>query len=421
MAAHLDGKQAAALDVTGLAQKGGAVLSHLSIAPAGAPEPVARIAPGRADTLIAGDTIVTAGGESLAMCHPERTRAVGDSDFAPTAEFVMHGTQNFRTSGPELRVRKSVRALSAYPTTSLAERLLGDQLYSNMILTGAAFQQGLIPISLSAIEEAIRLNGVAVDANLAAFHVGRLAVAKPEALPRDPDEAGRKTETLDQLVERLSAELAAYADEAYADRFRRLVTRARETEKRLNATDMRPLTRAVAENFYKLMAYKDEYEVARLYTDPAFRAKLGKAFGGYRKIRIQLAPPMLSRTDPATGRPKKSSFGPWVFRVFGLLARMKGLRGTRLDPFGWTEERRTERALIGEYESVIDGILTALTPDRMKSALALAKLPESIRGYGPIKMASIEEARLRRIALLTAFDKAADAEGAREMPMIAAE
>jgi indolepyruvate ferredoxin oxidoreductase len=190
---------------------------------------------------------------------------------------------------------------------------------------------------------------------------------------------------------------------------------------RLNATDMRPLTRAVAENFYKLMAYKDEYEVARLYTDPAFRAKLGKAFGGYRKIRIQLAPPMLSRTDPATGRPKKSSFGPWVFRVFSLLARMKGLRGTRLDPFGWTEERRTERALIGEYESVIDGILTALTPDRMKSALALAKLPESIRGYGPIKMASIEEARLRRIALLTAFDKAADAEGAREMPMIAAE
>jgi indolepyruvate ferredoxin oxidoreductase len=169
------------------------------------------------------------------------------------------------------------------------------------------------------------------------------------------------------------------------------------------------------------MAYKDEYEVARLYTDPTFKAKLGMAFGSFSKIRIQLAPPVLSRTDPATGRPKKYSFGPWVFRVFGLLARMKGLRGTRLDPFGRTEERKAERALISEYESVIDGILTALTPDRMKSALALARLPESIRGYGPIKMANIEEARLRRIALLAAFEKVAEAEGAREMPMIAAE
>ena len=425
MAAHVDGKRAATLDITGLAQKGGAVLSHLSIAAGGASEPIAKIAPGHADALIAGDVIVAAGRDSLTMCDSERTRAVSDSDFAPTAEFVMRGTQDYRTSEPEVRVRKAVRTLAAYPTTSMAERLIGDQLYSNMILTGAAFQKGLIPISLAAIEQAIRLNGVSVEANLAAFHVGRLAVTKPEALPGSGNKADRQAETLEELIERLAAELTAYADDAYADRFRRLVARAWDVEEDLkidpHTDNTWPLTRAVAENFFKLLAYKDEYEVARLYTDPAFKKKLAKAFGGYKRIRIQLAPPLVSPIDPATGRPKKYRFGPWVFPLFSLLARLKGLRGTRFDPFGRTEERKTERKLIGEYESVIGSVLSSLSPDRMKAALALARLPETIRGFGPVKMASIEEAHLRRLALLAEFEMAPRNKDAHELSMLAAE
>ncbi|MBX2805349.1 MAG: indolepyruvate ferredoxin oxidoreductase family protein [Hyphomicrobiales bacterium] len=425
MATHLDGKQAAALDITGLAQKGGAVLSHLSIAPAGAPEPLAKIAPGRADTLIAGDLIVAAGGDSLAMCNPERTRAISDFDFAPTAEFVMHGTQNFRLSAPELRLRKSVNELSSHHTGRIAQKLIGDQLYSNMILTGIAFQQGAIPISLTAIEQAIRLNGVAVEANLAAFHTGRLAFGKPEALPRDPDDTDHPDETLEQLVARLATELTAYADDAYAERFRHLVARSQEAEEQLTSGQQSdgglPFTHAVAENFYKLMAYKDEYEVARLYTDAGFRKKLASAFGGYRKIRIQLAPPMISQIDPATGRPKKRSFGPWIFHAFGVLARMKGLRGTRFDPFGWTEERKMERRLIDDYESLISRVLASLNADCMKQALALARLPADIRGYGPVKLASIKEADLRRVAMLDAFEKASHSPGQHDLPMIAAE
>ncbi len=426
MAAHLDGRQAAALDVTGLAQKGGAVLSHLAIAPAGAPEPAALIAPGRADTVIAGDAIVAAGADALSLADPGRTNAVADADLAPTAEFVMHGTQTYRTSGPEIRLRKSIRELTSLPVTTLAERLLGDQLCSNMILTGAAFQKGWLPVSLEAMEQAITLNGVAVESNLAAFHAGRLAVARPEALPGLQNKDRQTEESLDALIARLADELTAYADDAYADRFRGLVAKVMETETALghapSGSPPLPLTRAVAQNFFKLMAYKDEYEVARLYADPAFRTKLGEAFGGYKRLRVLLAPPLISRTDPATGRPKKMSFGPWVFTVFSLLTKLKGLRGTRFDPFGRTQERRMERALIEDYGRTVERLLPALDAGNFRTALAIAKLPEDIRGYGPVKMARMEEARIAQLRLLAEFDAAGnDARKSEKRAMIAAE
>jgi indolepyruvate ferredoxin oxidoreductase len=427
MAAHIDGRQAASLDVTGLAQKGGAVLSHLAIAPAGAPAPIARITPGGADCLIAGDAVVAASADSLTLCDPARTIAVADDDIAPTADFVLHGSQGYRTSRPVIRLRQAVRELTSRPIGSAAETLLGDRIYANIMVVGVAFQRGCLPLSLEAIEQAIRLNGAAVNANLAAFHAGRLIVARPDALAAfSLMLSAGAPETLDALIDRLAGELVAYQDDAHAARFRRLVARVRLAETAMNdgAAKARrsPLTEAVARNFFKLMAYKDEYEVARLYADPGFRAKLAAAFDGKPRLRVLLAPPLLARTDPATGRPRKISFGAWIFPVFGALARLKFLRGTAFDPFGWTTERRSERRLIADYERTIETLLPSLSRSNLDTAIAIAKLPERIKGFGPLKTASIEACRpLKQKLLAEYYDRGASTDRPAAPQMIAAE
>jgi indolepyruvate ferredoxin oxidoreductase len=408
MAAHIDGCQAASLDVTGLAQKGGAVLSHLAIAPAGAAAPVARIGAGEADCVIAGDLVVAAGSECLTMCDPERTVAVADEDIPPTAEFVLHGSQGYRTSRPHVRLRKSVREFVGHPIGSMAEALLGDTIYANMMLVGAAYQLGHVPLSLVAIEQAIALNGVAVEANRAAFQGGRLLVAQPGALKAFlPGRPVTQPETINELIVRLGNELAAYQDEAYASRYRHTVDSVRTAETALSdgASQQRPLrlTEAVARNLFKLMAYKDEYEVARLYSDAAFKARLASTFDGTPKLKVLLAPPLLARTDPATGRPKKIAFGPWVFGAFRLLAKLKRLRGSAFDPFGWSQERRAERQLIAEYEATIEAILPRVTRSNLATAVTIAELPDGIRGFGPVKMQRIAEVMASRLKLLAEF------------------
>ncbi len=425
MAAHIDGKQAASLDVTGLAQKGGAVLSHLAIAPAGAAAPIARIAPGGADCVIVGDLVVAASADGLSLCDPERTVAIADSDIAPTADFILHGSQAYRTSRPEIRLRQTVRDLTSHPIGAAAEAILGDRLYANMMLVGLAFQRGYFPLSLDAIEQAITLNGVAVETNLAAFHAGRLIMAKPDAL--NTFAIGRPAsapETLDELIDRLGRELAAYQNEAYAARFHRLVGQVRAAEAALSGSPGQrlALTEAVARSLFKLMAYKDEYEVARLYNDPDFKAKLASRFDGKPKLKVLLAPPLLARTDPATGRPRKMTFGPWIFAAFKLLARLKVLRGTPFDPFGWTSERRAERRLIDDYEGTIETLIRVLSRSNLDVAIAIAELPMQIKGFGSIKAASIEAYRQSERRLANAFcDRMATPDRATEPKLIAAE
>jgi indolepyruvate ferredoxin oxidoreductase len=404
MAAHIDGKRSASLDITGLAQKGGAVVSHLAFAPAGAPEPIARIAAGAADGIIAGDMVVAASAEALALCDPQRTLAVADEDIAPTTEFVLRGTRGYRTSRPQMRLQKAVRELTSRRASAVAEALLGDTIYGNMMLAGLAFQRGLIPLSAQAVEQAIALNGTAVAANLAAFRAGRLLIAAPKRLEAFlPSAHEAAPESLDALVERFAQELVAYQDEAYAARFRLLVERVRLAETLLDTGPARPLTEAVARSLFKLMAYKDEYEVARLYADPAFKAKLAAQFGGQGKLKVLLAPPLLSRTDPATGRPRKMSFGPWIFTAFRILASLKSLRGTRFDPFGWMAERRTERRLIEECEATVETLLRGLSPANVQAATAIAALPMRIAGFGPVKMARIAEVKASEKKLLAAL------------------
>ena len=229
-------------------------------------------------------------------------------------------------------------------------------------------------------------------------------------------------ESLDSLIGRFAHELIAYQDEAYAARFRLLVERVRLAETLLDVGPARPLTEAVARSLFKLMGYKDEYEVARLYADPAFKAKLASQFGGEGKLKVLLAPPLLSRTDPATGRPRKMSFGPWVFTVFKILAKLKTLRGTRFDPFGWMAERRTERRLVEEYEATVDTLLRSLSPANVEAAAVIAALPMRIAGFGPIKMARIAEVKASEKELLAAFRRRnGQSEPAKPLKLQAAE
>ncbi|MGI9493347.1 MAG: DUF6537 domain-containing protein, partial [Geminicoccaceae bacterium] len=410
MAAHIDGRRTATLDITGLAQKGGAVISYLRFGPWNQPLFGAKIAPGHADLVIASDLVVTAGPDCLALCDPDRTQVVADETVMPTAAFIREQSEPHHRGGSLIeRVRANVCDLSAMTARLNAERLFGDAIFSNLMLVGAAYQRGLLPLSLASLEQAIALNGVAVDRNRAAFHTGRLLIAAPERLQHDSDRTGSTDESLDGLIERLASELESYADAAYADRFLSTIATVRLAETALGAESL-PLTEAVSKNLFKLMAYKDEYEVARLHSDPDFRARLREEFGPNARLSIHLAPPLLSKADPRTGKPKKRSFGPWIFPVLKALAKLKSLRGTWFDPFGWTAERKLERRLIDEYERTLNVILPTLSPERHQTAVELANVPEMIRGFGPIKAAAIERAEQRKRDLFETYNSIDEAD-----------
>ncbi len=394
MAAHLEGKGCTVLDQAGLAQKFGPVVTHVRIAAKQDDIYAVRIAAGETDLLLGCDLVVAAGDDSLTRLNDQISHAVINSHESATAEF----TRNPDAQVPGKAMREALMdAVGAEKThfidaTRLATRLMGDSIATNLFLLGFAYQQGLLPLSAEAIEKAISINGVSTELNLQAFRWGRRAVLEREAvekLARPVEQAGPICQTLEEIVDWRVDFLTKYQSAAYAKRYRAMVERVREVD---TADDL-ALSKAVARYYFKLLAYKDEYEVARLYSEPEFREQLEAQFEGDYKLQFHLAPAWLAKRDSATGEPRKRELGPWVLNAFGVLAKLKFLRGTPLDVFGYGHDRRVERELISEYEHNLDQLLAQLKPTNYRTAVAIAALPEQIRGYGPVKERSIAKAR----------------------------
>jgi indolepyruvate ferredoxin oxidoreductase len=400
MAAHLEGKGAAAIDMAGLAQKGGAVFSHVKIA--ARPEDIhaVRVGAGEADLVLGGDLVVAGAKSALATMRAGATAALVDSaelfpgDFTRRPDFEL----------PAERIKASIRARCGdgarfVEASAAASALFGAATSANVVLLGCAYQAGLLPVGAAALRRAIELNGEATATNLAAFDWGRALVADPSSLAAFMRPAAASDDSLEALIERRAAFLTDYQDRAYAERFRVGVALAAEAE-RQRAPGSDAFAKTVARGLFKLMAYKDEYEVARLYSDGAFAAELKDAFDGDLKLTFYLAPSWLARGDGRGGEPKKIVYGSWMMAALRLLARFRRLRGTRFDPFGALAERRAERALIADYEALVGELCAGLTADNRDLAVALAALPETIRGYGPVKMKAIAAADEERRRLL---------------------
>jgi indolepyruvate ferredoxin oxidoreductase len=407
MAAHLEGRGCTVLDFTGLAQKNGAVMSHIRLAPRPEDLHAVRIAGGGAHLLLGCDMVVAAGPEALSRVEAGVTKAVINAYVQPTAGFIADRDIDFGADAMQRSIREAAGGAASFVDgTGLATALMGDSIAANLFMVGYAWQRGLVPLSLAAIHQAIELNAVAVEANKRTFAWGRLAAHDPaevesQARPLMREER-RGEQTLDELIAHRAAHLADYQDEAYAARYRALVAEVASAEQ-ARTKGRTALTEAVARSFAKLMAYKDEYEVARLYTSGDFRRKLQAQFEGDIRLQFHLAPPLLAKRDPHTGELQKRAYGSWMMGALRLLARLKHLRGSRLDLFGRSEERRTERGLIVEYEATVRTVLQNLTPDNHAVAVEIAALPDQIRGFGHVKARSIVTAKEREAGLLKQF------------------
>ncbi|RZJ12358.1 MAG: indolepyruvate ferredoxin oxidoreductase family protein [Rubrivivax sp.] len=398
MAAHLEGKGVVTQDAAGLAQKGGATWSHIQIA--NAPEDIycTKVGTAEADLVIACDAIVAANKSTLAVMREGRTFVALNTHGSPTASLVNNPDWSFPGGACEQAVGKAVGAdfFGAFDAEEVAVKLLGDSLYTNPLMLGYAWQQGRIPLSYDALMRAIELNGVQVDNNKAAFEWGRRCAHDLKAV-QSLYAAQQviqlvKRQGVDEIVAKRIDFLTAYQSAAYAADYKAFVDKVRAAEGPLGTTR---LTEAVARYLFKLMAYKDEYEVARLHTETGFAEKIAGMFEGDYKIVHHLAPPMVAKQN-TKGELVKRPFGPWIRPAFGLLAKMKGLRGTAFDLFGYTAERKTERALIGEYRASIEAILArGLTAERLALATDIARIPEEIRGYGHVKERHLHAARAR--------------------------
>ena len=411
MAAHLESRGCSVLDQTGLAQKGGAVVSHVRIA--SSPEDIAatRVAAGSADLVLGCDVVVSGGRDALTTMHRQRTRAVINSHQAMTGEFTRDSDLVF----PGDRLARAIVSMTGdenadfIDATRIATALTGDAIGTNLFMLGYAYQNGLVPLSAGAIERAIELNGVAVEMNKQAFLWGRRTAADPErvsrvAFPSVAVAAPARPKSLDEIIEHRAAFLADYQDAGYAQRYRDLVAKARDAEAR-TAKGRTGLAHAVARCYFKLLAYKDEYEVARLYVNGDFERKLAAQFEGDYRLEFHLAPPLFSKIDPATGEPKKRGYGAWTLRLFKWLAGMRGLRGTPWDIFGYGEERKLERQLIVDYERMIATLLDGLNQSNHAVAVEIASIPEHIRGFGPVKRRAVDCARQRQREMLSEFQK----------------
>ncbi len=406
-AARLEGKGATVLDKAGLAQKYGAVTSHVRIAERADDLHAVRIATGGARLLLGIDLVVAASREATSRLDRSASHAVINGARMPTGDFTRVPDLAYPADQLERVIAASARGIDVVDATRLATALIGDAVYANLFLLGVAYQRGLVPLGADAIERAIALNGVATDANLRAFRWGRAAAHDRQAVLDAAAETGTlreeaPAEGLDALIERRAADLRAYQNTAYAARYRALVARVREAE-RQRAPGRESLGEAVARAYHKLLAYKDEYEVARLFTDGRFQARVASQFEGRIGLRFSLAPPLFARRDPETGHLKKQVFGPWMLPAFRLLVAFRGLRGTALDPFGYTAERRRERALIGEYEATVEALIAGLGSDNHALAVEIAEVPLAMRGFGHVKEANIACAKEREAELLAAF------------------
>ena len=403
MAAHLEGKGVSVLDMTGMSQKNGSVTSHVRIASDPSHIKAQRIPTGQADLILGCDMLTAAAPDAIAKMQPGRTYALINTFEQPTGAFTQDADWVFPSEQVRTLITESVGDRSIFfDATALATRLLGDAISANLLMLGFAFQKGYVPLSAAALLKAIEINGVGVKANQAAFRWGRKAAldlpgVMREAMPSQPVLMPSKPLTLAALLADRVAFLTSYQNAGYAAAYRALVDRVQAAESKLRHSDV--LTKAVASNLFKLMAYKDEYEVARLYTDGRFLKKLSEEFEGTARLRIYLAPPALGKVD-AAGKPVKQGFGAWMLPVFKGLAKLRFLRGTAFDLFGRTQERRQERQLVVDYRQFVEDLLSRFDSIDFDAALGLARLPEQIRGFGHVKQASFEAAKVRRQALL---------------------
>jgi indolepyruvate ferredoxin oxidoreductase len=409
MAAHLDGKGCSILDQMGLAQKGGSVISHLRIASAQRDITATRIAAGGADLVLGGDLLTTGATDTLTTMASGRTRVLANVHEVMPGAFTRGADIEF----PGARIQHAIRAATGdggaqfLNATRLATALMGDAIASNLFLLGYAYQKGLLPVTGESLMQAIELNGVAVEMNKQAFTWGRHAAVDLDAVRATAFPQGVpgkvQVRSLDETIAHRAKYLTAYQNTAYAQRYENLVRKVHRLEVD-KAQGLTGLAEAVAKNYFKLLAYKDEYEVGRLFSDPAFTERLQQAFEGDYQLEFHLAPPLFAKIDANSGELKKRAYGQWMMKAFKCLAVLKGLRGSWLDVFGYTAERRTERGLIVEYEALLDTLLDGLTPTNHATALALASLPEKIRGFGHVKQASIDVAREHKVQLLEDFN-----------------
>ncbi|SDZ86650.1 indolepyruvate ferredoxin oxidoreductase family protein [Microbulbifer marinus] len=415
MAAHIEGKASSTLDQTGLAQKGGAVYSHVRFAAEPEALQAVRISDGRADGLMACDLIAAGNlAACLAKLDETHSRAVVNTHLSPTAASVL-GREDVHSPQAVLdTISGAVKELEAVEAHKLTSAALGDTLAANIFMLGFAWQKGLLPLQQESLLQAIELNGVAVEGNLQGFAAGRLAAANRSALDallvRDESEIVLPR-SLEDIVAHRAEHLTGYQNAELAQRYRALVDKVKAAEI-LKVPGSEALAEVVARYYAKLLAYKDEYEVARLYTDGRFTKALEENFAGDFELEFNLAPPLLAPFDKALGRPRKMKFGGWMHKAFGVLARLKFLRGTALDVFGYTAERKMERALIGEYEQLVDKVVGELNAENHAAAIDLLSYPDEIRGYGLVKDASLEKAKkLRDAALLRFENPSVDLEG----------
>jgi indolepyruvate ferredoxin oxidoreductase len=407
MAAHIEGKGATVLDQLGMAQKGGAVISHVRIGASPEALHAVRLGAGGANLLLGCDLVVSAGPDALAKLEPGVSKAIVNTHETITGEFTRHPDLAFPSNTLKLSIEAAAGADACdfLEASKLATALMGDSIATNLFMLGYAYQKGLVPIGHAALEQAIELNGTAVPMNFGAFRWGRRAAADRTAVealvvpPVDNVVPLRTAPTLDELVASRVKLLTAYQDVALAGRYRALVERVQTVEQKA-VPGQAKLAEAVARYYAKLLAYKDEYEVARLYGEAAFAAQLNGQFEGDFRLKFHLAPPLLASRDAKTGHLQKQEFGPWMLPVFRFLAKLKGLRGTAFDLFGYTAERRQERALIREYEGLVDELLGDLSPLNHSLAVKLASLPDDIRGYGHVKDAHLARARRKQQDLL---------------------
>jgi indolepyruvate ferredoxin oxidoreductase len=411
MAAHLEGKGLGMIDMAGLAQKGGAVYSHVRLANNQDDIHAIRVSAESAHLVLGCDLVVTGTKKVLAAVKQGQTALVVNTAEVMPGDF----TRNADFSLPTERLKRAIKSAagaegaSFVDATAIATALLGNAIAANMFMLGYAYQTGRVPLSGAAIEKAIELNSEAVKMNLAAFTWGRRAAAEPELIAsvigemKAPTESRKLSETLDELIERRVAFLSDYQSRRYARRYSTFVERVRAAEDKA-VPGSTALTDAVARSLFKLMAYKDEYEVARLYTNGHFEKQVASAFEGENlRYEFHMAPPVLAKKDPVTGLPRKMSFGPWMLKAMGVLAKFKPLRGTPLDVFGYTHERRTERQLIREFEGRTEEIMTKLNAGNHATAIGLAGIPQKIRGFGHIKERNLKAAKAEEADLLAKF------------------
>jgi indolepyruvate ferredoxin oxidoreductase len=402
MAAHIEGKGIVTQDAAGLAQKGGATWSHVIVAASQQDIRTTRVGMATADLILGCDPIVTAGKETLLRMREGRTHVALNSHSTPTAAFVKNGNWNNPAEQCVAEVAQQVGTaqVSTFDADRVAKQLMGDTIYVNPMILGYAWQKGWVPLSRESLMRAMELNEVAVANNQLAFEWGRHAAHHPDQVMALVQPAQviefKKRETLADLIAKRVSYLTGYQNAAYAQSYATFVERVRQLEAPLGRT---VLTEAVAKSLFKLMAYKDEYEVARLHTQTGFAERIAEQFEGDYKVHYHLAPPLLAQRNDK-GQLLKKKYGPFMAQVFGVLATLKGLRGTAFDVFGYTEERRTERALIGEYKDTIEHLLQTLNADNHARAVDIALVPESIKGFGHVKARNLQAARQQWATLL---------------------